>query len=99
MTSVMVAAAAAEDAGSGHLIPLPERPALTVKPAFAERQRVSNETALAKPEQQSNRKQRRKPTWKIQDQEPKAVVILNGTASPLDRVMVQKGDAVAPDGA
>ncbi|MGI9452213.1 MAG: hypothetical protein ACR2QH_16475 [Geminicoccaceae bacterium] len=108
MTSVMVAAAAAEDVGSGHLILLPERPALSVKPAFAERQSVSSETALAKPERQSDT-QRRKPTWKIQGrkgqgpriqgQAPKAVVILNGTASPLDRALVQQGAAVAPDGA
>jgi len=98
MTSVMVAAAAAEDVGSGHLITLPERPALAVKPAFAERQSVSNETTSTKSKLQSNQLGG-KPNWTIQSRVPEPVVILNGAASPLDKAMIQQGTAVAPEGA
>ncbi len=105
MTSVMVAAAAAGDGEGVHLTPLPERPTLTVKPAFAERQALSSETVRAPSKLQSKAATRaaatstNEPVWKVQPQAPKAVVILSEAASPLDQAMLRQGLGVAPAGA
>ncbi len=97
MTSVMVAAAAAEGTGSGHLTPLPERPALTVKPAFADRQTLSSETVSAEKRHQPN-VLAGKPAWQVRRQAQQPVVLLGGGSSPLDQVMLRRGIAVAPEG-
>jgi hypothetical protein len=105
MTSVMVAAAAAEDFGNGRMMPLPERPTLEVKPAFAERQAISNESALANAKLTSSNRtttttpSNRRPAWQVRRQPQKAVVILGEAASPLDQAMMRQGSGVAPRGA
>ena len=97
MTSVMAAVAAAEDAGGGHQRPLPERPALTVKPAFADHKALSRENALLKTKQVGENAAG--PDWRVQRQAPKAVVVVDRSANPLDRALMQQGAAVAPKGA
>ena len=99
LTSVIAAAAAAEDAGSGHLIPLSERPAVAVKPAFAQRPAGSSPTSVATTKRFRDGLTASKPRWQRQRRAPKAVVILGEAASPLDRALLRLGAGAAPKGA
>lgn len=95
MTSVMVAAAAADDQGSGPQIPLSGQPALVAKPALIGHQGSSSEGPSVK-EKLYSVEPSGKSTWRLQRQRPKPAIILGEGAGPLDKVMLQQGAAVTP---
>ncbi len=98
MTSVMVAAAAADDQGSGALLPLPDHPlAIEAKPGLTVAQGSSNEGPSAK-ERLYSTDSGGSSDWKIQRQQPKAAIILGQNTGPLDKAMLQNGAAVVPNG-
>ena len=98
MTSVMVAAAAAGDLGSGYTVPLPDNPTLSATPTLTGHQGPSTQGVPVK-EKLYSANSSAKSDWKIQRQRPQPAIILGQGSGPLDKVLLKRGAAVAPNGA
>ena len=95
--ALVMSVAMADDRASGggnSIWRLPERPVAAVEKAGeAERGQTGSPAVIAKPG---------KPLgsgWRLQRQAPQPRVVLSQAAGPLDRAMLQRGTAAAPDGA